>query len=427
MSITTRSAPARSRAIATKTLSISAGARASTGRSRTPDAAAAASASRNWGVFPGLVGFQSTATRVSLGTSSLRSSSPFPISWSERRVGPVMFPPGRARLATSPAATGSAGPERTIGIALVARWAACAGGTPPCATMTATFRRTSSVARSRSCSDFPSAHRYSIATLWPSTWPRSRSACRKNPTERWTWGSEPENSDSQPTRGTVPCCASAASGAARKLPESIARKARRSITGPPSVFPVPPRAAPGSPRGAPAGPRPSAAGSPQPDTGTSTRPAGVRPMARRTPYEAHVRILHGLGAWGKGLEPDRVRERPLELGDQDVLALRQESEQTGAAARHDRTTVGRTIGDPARDHRHRLPHRLQPVPVRPRRSPAGRLPPVKTRGHHGPPLPRWQALLPTKYTPPLALHRSFAAHWLGPILVHVPRSGEHTS
>jgi len=59
-------------------------------------------------------------------------------------------------------------------------------------------------------------------------------------------------------------------------------------------------------------------------------------MARRTPYKAHVRILHGLRAWGKGIEPDRVRERPVELGDQDVLALRQESEQTGAAARHDR-------------------------------------------------------------------------------------------
>jgi hypothetical protein len=35
-------------------------------------------------------------------------------------------------------------------------------------------------------------------------------------------------------------------------------------------------------------------------------------MARRTPCKAHVRILHGLGAWGKGqtwLEPECRQER----------------------------------------------------------------------------------------------------------------------
>ena len=36
------------------------------------------------------------------------------------------------------------------------------------------------------------------------------------------------------------------------------------------------------------------------------------------------------------------------------------------------------------------------------------------KGHHGPPLPSTQVLLPTKYTPPLAEHLSLAACWLGP-------------
>ena len=92
-----------------------------------------------------------------------------------------------------------------------------------------------------------------------------------------------------------------ASGTARRLPGTIARKVRRFITGPPSVFPVPPRAAPGSPHRASAGPRPSAVGSPQPDTGTSTPPAGARPMARRTPYVQSARA-DSARTWGRGEE-----------------------------------------------------------------------------------------------------------------------------
>jgi len=59
------------------------------------------------------------------------SSSCFPTSASAMMVDPVMFPPGRARLVTSPAPTGSAAPAKTMGIVLVARCAARAGGTPP--------------------------------------------------------------------------------------------------------------------------------------------------------------------------------------------------------------------------------------------------------------------------------------------------------
>ena len=47
------------------------------------------------------------ATRASLGTASLSSSSRFPPSFPERFVMPVTLPPGRARLSISPASTGS--------------------------------------------------------------------------------------------------------------------------------------------------------------------------------------------------------------------------------------------------------------------------------------------------------------------------------
>ena len=69
---------------------------------------------------------------------------------------PVTLPPGRARLDTSPAATGSPAVVVTIGIALVAYLAAKGPGVP-WDTMTSTLSRTSSAARAGSRSYFPSA------------------------------------------------------------------------------------------------------------------------------------------------------------------------------------------------------------------------------------------------------------------------------
>jgi hypothetical protein len=56
---------------------------------------------------------------------------------------PVTLPPGRARLATKPAATASVA-KMTIGVVLVACLAARAAGVPPPATMTSAFKRRSS-------------------------------------------------------------------------------------------------------------------------------------------------------------------------------------------------------------------------------------------------------------------------------------------
>jgi hypothetical protein len=81
---------------------------------------------------------------------------------------PVMFPPGRARLATRPVATGSTTTAMTMGIVPVASLAARIAGTAA-VTMTSVFRRTSSAARPGSRSYLPAAHRDSIAMLRPST------------------------------------------------------------------------------------------------------------------------------------------------------------------------------------------------------------------------------------------------------------------
>src|SRR5262245_17477061 len=83
-------------------------------------------------------------------------------------VTPVTLPPGRLRLATRPIFTGSLPAVKTIGMVVVAALAASAEAVPPVAAITATLRRTSSAASTGSRLAWFSAHRYSIATLWPS-------------------------------------------------------------------------------------------------------------------------------------------------------------------------------------------------------------------------------------------------------------------
>jgi len=69
---------------------------------------------------PGLAPFHKTAVRESPGISSFSSSIRLPLSSVVRLLVPVKFPPGRARLVTSPAPTRSAAAATTIGIVLVA-------------------------------------------------------------------------------------------------------------------------------------------------------------------------------------------------------------------------------------------------------------------------------------------------------------------
>ena len=95
-----------------------------------PNNGATASVSFKLLVPPGSAGFQRTPTRVSLGTVSFRSSSRFPAKSDAMFVSPVMFPPGRARLAMSPLATGSPPVVMTMGTVLVACLAARAPSCP---------------------------------------------------------------------------------------------------------------------------------------------------------------------------------------------------------------------------------------------------------------------------------------------------------
>ena len=94
------------------------------------------------------------ATRVSFGTTSFSSSKVFPPVSALMFVSPVTFPPGRAKLATSPVPTGSVLVVMTIGIVLVAFLRARVRAEPSAITMS-TFNRTSSAARSAKRSVFP--------------------------------------------------------------------------------------------------------------------------------------------------------------------------------------------------------------------------------------------------------------------------------
>ena len=86
--------------------------------SSNPSDCAAVSVSFNSGTDTGLSGLKRTAIRVSPGTISFSSSSRLALTSGARTVSPVIFPPGGARLATSPVATRSPHAKQTIGNSL---------------------------------------------------------------------------------------------------------------------------------------------------------------------------------------------------------------------------------------------------------------------------------------------------------------------
>src|SRR6266571_6932090 len=93
---------------------------------------------------------------------SFSSSKRFPAKSGARLDNPVTFPLGRARLATRPIATGSETFPITMGIVVVARFAAWTAGVL-LVIIASTLRRTSSAARSGSRSSLFSATRNSKA------------------------------------------------------------------------------------------------------------------------------------------------------------------------------------------------------------------------------------------------------------------------
>src|SRR3984893_10935639 len=71
-----------------------------------------------------------TARRCRFGTSPRSSCNRPTIISDEVRDRPVAFPPGCARLSTTPRATGSSTPTRTIGIVALVRFAASVAAVP---------------------------------------------------------------------------------------------------------------------------------------------------------------------------------------------------------------------------------------------------------------------------------------------------------
>jgi len=159
-----------------------------------------------------MVRSRSTATRVTRGAISLSSSSHFPLRPYSNGVKPVALPPGRARLSTKPAPTGSATFANTIGTVRVARCRAWTLGVAA-AKMTSGASASSSSAYPLNRPASPAAQRWwSIRRLRPSDQPNRCSACTNAAMRASPSGSPTARFMSTPTRRTRSgCCARAAS------------------------------------------------------------------------------------------------------------------------------------------------------------------------------------------------------------------------
>ena len=94
-----------------------------------------------------VVGVTSNPIVVAAGTSWRNSSRRFIPNEPEKNTTPVTLPPGRLRLATKPAATGSPPIAKRIGTVGVATLAARGATSPPLATNTTTCRPIKSATR----------------------------------------------------------------------------------------------------------------------------------------------------------------------------------------------------------------------------------------------------------------------------------------
>ena len=140
---------------------------------------------------------------------------------------PVTLPRGRARLETKPTSTGSEPVANRIGIVLVAEIAAWIATSLPPTSRTATLRPRRSATMSGNWSNWPSAQRYSMATLRPSAKPTSPRP-RWNPAMR-SLHCVAATACSEPITGIADCCALAATGQAAAAPPRSVMTSRRSL------------------------------------------------------------------------------------------------------------------------------------------------------------------------------------------------------
>ena len=132
-----------------------------------------ASIAANWPIPAARAGSRRTATRVRLGAISLSNSSHFPLRLYSNALNPVVLPPGRERLATNPAPTGSMTLANTIGTLRVIRCNAATLALAEARMTSGASATSSSADRLRSAS--PTGQRISIFTLRPSVQPKCRS------------------------------------------------------------------------------------------------------------------------------------------------------------------------------------------------------------------------------------------------------------
>src|SRR5262249_24681651 len=112
----------------------------------------------------GRAGSRKTAARLTAGATSLSSSSHFPPKLYSKDMKLVALPPGRAKLSTKPAATGSP----TVGNTTGTVWVACSVAPTveaPWATITSGASAANSAACRRISSALAVAQRVSICTL----------------------------------------------------------------------------------------------------------------------------------------------------------------------------------------------------------------------------------------------------------------------
>ena len=178
-----------------------------------------------------VAGVQRTAIRETPGHELLEQLQPLAgHARCDAGAVPVTFPPGRARLATSPSSDRIADDRHDDGDRRRRLLARPGRGAVPTATMTSTLSRTSSAASPGAAQ----LARRRIGTRsrcsGPRRSPSSRSPCAEG-FDRWV---APRSSRTRGSRSasTFPaCCASAASGAARAPASEVSRKRRRSMLG----------------------------------------------------------------------------------------------------------------------------------------------------------------------------------------------------
>ena len=135
--------------------SISVASRMLTGLTSTPTEGATDWITANWPIPAEMVASRSTAARVMPGAISLSNSSHFALRLYSNCMKPVTLPPGRAKLSTKPAPTGSGTTANTIGMTRFP----CRAVTPvtPDASMTSGASATSSAANLRAVSMSPAS------------------------------------------------------------------------------------------------------------------------------------------------------------------------------------------------------------------------------------------------------------------------------